>query len=35
MAVVILFLSIMTAGIFRIVLRPGEKGFAHLRLGKG
>ena len=34
MAVVILFLSIMTAGIFRIVLRPGEKGFAHLRLGK-
>ena len=33
MAVVVLFLSIMTAGICRIVLRPDERGFAHLRLG--
>ncbi|WP_411287563.1 hypothetical protein [Phenylobacterium sp.] len=26
-------MSILTAGIYRLVLRPGEKGFAHLRLG--
>lgn len=33
MLLVVLFLSILTAGIYRIVLRPGERGFAHLRLG--
>src|SRR5258705_351529 len=26
-------ISIITAGIYRLVLRPGEKGFVHLRLG--
>ena len=33
LVVVVLFLSVLTAGIFRLVLRPGERGFMHLRLG--
>jgi hypothetical protein len=33
LAVVMLFMSILTAGIYRLVLRPGEKGFVHLRIG--
>ena len=31
--VVVLFMSILTGGIFRLVLRPTEKGFMHLRIG--
>lgn len=30
---VVLFVSVLTAGTFRMVLRPYEGGFAHLRLG--
>lgn len=29
----VILVSVITAGIFRLVLRPTEKGFAHLRLG--
>lgn len=31
---VVTFLSILTAGIYRLVLRPGERGLAHLRFGR-
>jgi len=31
--VVMLFMSILTGGIYRLVLRPTEKGFMHLRVG--
>jgi hypothetical protein len=30
----VLLSSIMTAGVFRLVMRPEEKGFMHLRLGR-
>jgi hypothetical protein len=33
MVLVVLFLSVLTGGIYRLVLRPGEPGFSHLRLG--
>ena len=33
LAVVVLFMSVLTAGIYRLVLRPGEHGFMHLRVG--
>ncbi len=33
MVLVVLFLSVLTGGIYRLVLRPGERGLAHLRLG--
>jgi hypothetical protein len=33
LVMVVALTSVLTAGIFRIVLRPEEKGFAHLRLG--
>jgi hypothetical protein len=33
MIVVCLFMSILMGGIYRLVLRPQERGFAHLRLG--
>jgi hypothetical protein len=32
--VAVVLLSILTAGIYRLVLRPQEVGFAHLRLGR-
>lgn len=31
--VVVTLMSVLTAGIYRLVLRPGEPGFAHLRFG--
>jgi hypothetical protein len=33
LAVVVLFMSVLTGGIYRLVLRPGERGFMHLRVG--
>jgi hypothetical protein len=33
MVLVVTFLSVLTGGIYRLVLRPGEAGVAHLRLG--
>lgn len=33
MGLVVMFLSVLTGGIYRLVLRPGEAGFVHLRLG--
>jgi len=33
MVLVVTHLSVLTAGIYRLVLRPGESGLAHLRLG--
>jgi len=34
LALTVVLLSIIMAGIYRLVLRPNESGFAHLRLGK-
>lgn len=34
MFLVVLFVSVLTGGIYRMVLRPDEHGFAHLRLGR-
>lgn len=33
LVLVVALMSVLTAGIYRLVLRPGEKGLAHLRLG--
>jgi hypothetical protein len=34
MALVVVLLSVIMAGIYRLVLRPNESGFAHLRFGR-
>jgi hypothetical protein len=34
LALTVFLLSVIMAGIYRLVLRPNERGFAHLRLGK-
>jgi len=34
LVLVVALLSCLTGGIYRLVLRPGEKGFLHLRFGK-